>query len=101
MHWLSPLWLIENYLVLQGCSLVYWLNPRAWEATVAVVLYWFWAVFLILENPTDLENEIAVGALIVLVWLVDRLIQHNTPAWLYRLKVKAGGTKEEPAESGR
>jgi hypothetical protein len=101
MHWSYPLWLIQNYLVLQGCSLIYWLNPKTRDATIAVALYWFWAVFLILENPSSVAHTLSVGLLIVIVWLVDRGIDRHTPAWLHWLKTQAGGFKERPADSDR
>lgn len=99
-----PLWLLENYLVLQGCSLVYWLDRKTKEASIAVGLYWFWAAYLILSNTSSYRYEISVAGLLVLVWLLDQWIYRHPPAWLLKLKptskkVSSPSSTEQPTNT--
>lgn len=81
-----PLWLLANYLILQLCSLAYWIDPKTRTARVCVMLYWFWAVYLLLRDPTSGISDLTAGGVFLTVWLTDRWIYSSPPAWLLRLK---------------
>lgn len=80
----TPLSLAAVTLVFFLCNLVYWMNPLTWEGKFASGLWWFTAVFFLVNHQVKPELLIVIPYL--LTWAIDLWISRTIPAWAERLR---------------